>query len=173
MRNTLLFTFLVIGTFLYSAPTMGQELIRAASTWQVSSRCSLSISQENVRREASKPLLDNKCYGIAVSKGTNYNIHFYASHPSSEKPIISFVMAEGPFRGEHPVETSVLLLGQKGQISLPIDGGKCRLVNNDPRFAIAQCTSTTETQPDGTYLLIIATSALEKPVAPRILAALE
>ena len=116
---------------------------------------------------------DTKCYGISVTKGRNYNIHFYASHPSSEQPYISFVMAEGPFRGTHPVESNVLFLGQKEQISLAIDGGRCLLKNDGLGFAIAQCSSTTETQADGRYLIIVATSTLDKPIAPEIQKALE
>jgi len=82
-------------------------------------------------------------------------------------------MAEGPYRGTHPVETSVLFLGQKEQIILPIDGSRCKLSDHNTGFAIAQCTSTTETQSDGGYLLIVATSTLDKPIALQIQEALE
>lgn len=73
----------------------------------------------------------------------------------------------------HPVEANVLFLGQKEQINLTIDGGKCEWVDDRPGFSIAQCSSTTETQADGRYLLIVATSVLEKPIAPQIQKALE
>lgn len=118
-------------------------------------------------------ITDSKCYGISVTKARNYNIQFYTSHPSSGKPFVSFVMAEGPFKGTHPVESNVLFLGQKEQISLTIDGGRCQLAYDSLGFSIAQCSSTTETQADGGYLLITAESVLEKPIAPQIQRALE
>lgn len=172
MKNTFFF-LLVTSPFLIISPAMSQGLIRASSTWQLSSRCSLTIVQRNVNTDDSKTVADSKCYGVSVTKGRNYNIHFYTSHPSSEKPFVSFVMAEGPFRGTHPVESNVLFLGQKEQIFLPIDGGKCRLVDDSLAFSTAQCSSTTETQADGRYLLIVATSVLEKPIASGILEALD
>lgn len=172
MKNTS-FLLLIISPLLITSPTLSQGLIRTSSTWQLSSRCSLAIEQKNVNTKHSKTVADSKCYGISVTKGRNFNIHFYTSHPSLGKPFVSFVMAEGPFRGTHPVESSVLFLGQKEQISLPIDGGKCRLVDDGHSFSIAQCSSTTETQADGSYLLIVATSVLEKPIALQIQEALE
>ena len=172
MKNVF-FLVLAIGPLIITPQSMSQGLIRTSSIWQVSSRCSLSITQKNAYTVESKPITDSKCYGISVTKGRNYNIHFYTSHPSSEKPFVSFVMAEGPFTGTHPVESNVLFLGQKEQISLPIDGGKCGLVDDNPGFAIAHCSSTTETQADGRYLLIVVTSTLDKPVALEIQKALE
>jgi len=171
--NKFIYLLLTISPLTFILPAISQELIRTSSTWQISSRCSLWIKQENINTESSKTITDAKCFGISVTRARNFNIHFYTSHPSSENPFVSFVMAEGPFRGVHPVESSVLFLGQKEQVYLAINGGECKLLNSNMRSTMAQCSSTTKTQPDGNYLVIIATATLDKPISPQIQDALE
>lgn len=86
---------------------------------------------------------------------------------------MTFVMAEGPYRGEHPVEAVVLYLGQKEQISLDIDGGACRMIDKEQGFAIAQCSATTGTQADGKYLFLRSSAVLQKPIPLEIGLALQ
>lgn len=148
----------------------GLERSQKPSIWQLSDICSIKVSIVNSGTNSANEILNQRCHGISVTQGSNLNIHFFSSHPSVGNPIFSFVLVEGPFVKDYPVELAVMLLGQKDETILDAEIGSCRLLPGEdkPRRAFVQCSSVTSTRPDRTYLQVTATALFANGLSPQI-----
>lgn len=153
----------------------GRDRSQKPANWQLSDVCEIKVDIVNSNTKTDSEILSQKCYGIAVTQANNLNIHFASSHPSQGKPFVSFVLAEGPFKGGYPVEAAVLLLGQDKETVIETEIGRCRSFRNSNKSARAfvECSSVSATSPDGKYIRVIAVALFDSGLSPRIRSTLE
>jgi hypothetical protein len=158
------------GTLSLCDPLYAQERTRRPSNWQIPDYCQVEMSIVNAQSNSLVKSSNFKCYGIAVTKGSNLNIHYHSVHPTLGKPFFTFVLVEGPFGNDYPVHTAVMMLGQSDEVALDAEVGQCRLSRGDSNQwqTFMQCSIATETHADKTYLRVIATALFNQGISPDI-----
>lgn len=155
---------------LLAAPAQAQ-VTTAPGTWQTTPYCSITFIEVNTRTNQKKEVFRARCTGVNVSIKNNVNVHFSTVHPSFSKPVLSFVLAEGPYSGKHPVETAVTFLGDKDQAELNSDSGYCNISRGET-LNFVTCTAASRTRPDGKFLQVLGVAGFEESLAPEIRSAL-
>lgn len=156
---------------LFAAAPVQAQLTTAPSTWQVSDNCTIRGIEVDTKTNTEKILFETRCNGISVSVKNNINVHFSAAHPSLGMPVMSFVLAEGPFQGKHPVSDFVLNLGTPDQGMAEAHVGWCD-VTRKPGYSFVFCGSSTYTTAAGKYLRVASGARFNDELAPEIKSAL-
>ena len=162
---------LAAAALLTAAPAFAQTTTTAPSTWQLTQFCTVTFIEVDIRTKEQTERLKTGCTGATVSVKDNVNVHFSTVHPSLSRPILSFILTEGPYQGKHPVDQAVIYLGSKDQANMATSTGQCFI---DSRHALnfVNCVAASKTDTDGKYLMVLGVAGFREPLAPEIRAVL-